>query len=98
MATPVFFSRALNNTAKSLSGMIASVYADANGARPGRQPLELFQAALVIARAAPIGGTYLIINDDARGYQADTDLLIKLSGYSGKLPGFGGIVTTTWFV
>jgi len=98
MATPVFFSRALNNTAKSLSGMIASVYADANGARPGRQPLELFQAALVIARAAPIGGTYLIINDDASGYQSDTDLLIKLSGYSGKLPGFGGIVTTTWVV
>lgn len=98
MASPIVFSRALNNISKSLSGMISSVFADADGAKPGRQPLGWNCAALTVARATAIGGTYLIINDDTSGFQSDTDLVIKLSGYSGQLPGFGGIVTSNWYV
>lgn len=98
MAAPVAFSRAVNNISTSLVTLISNVFSDANGALSGNQALGSNSAALVVATASAIAGTYLIINDGTTGYQSTTDLLINLPGYSGSLPGLGSITPATWFV
>jgi serralysin len=97
MAPPVAFSRAANNISTNLATLISNVFSDANGALAGNQALGLNSAALVVATASAIAGTYLIINDATNGFQSTTDLLINLTGYSGSLPGLGSITPSTWF-
>jgi serralysin len=98
MAPPVAFSRAANNISTNLATLISNVFSDTNGALVGNQALGLNSAALVVATASAIAGTYLIINDATIGFQSTTDLLINMTGYSGSLPGLGSITPSTWFV
>ncbi|MEB3314240.1 MAG: bluetail domain-containing putative surface protein [Cyanobacteriota bacterium] len=98
MAAPAAFSRAANNSATALSSVISNVFADANGALAGNQGLGLNSAALVVASANGIAGTYLVINDGVPGFQAATDLVINLTGHTGTLPGLGPITPSSWFV
>jgi serralysin len=97
MAAPGAFSRAANNISTSLATLISNVFSDANGALAGNQILGMNSAALVVATASAIAGTYLIINDATIGYQSTTDHLINLTGYTGSLPGLGSITPSTWF-
>jgi hypothetical protein len=98
MPRPVAFSRAANNFSTSQSTLISNVFSDTDGFLAGNQALGLNSAALVVATGSSIAGTYLIINDETDGFQATTDLLIKLTGYSGSLPGMGIIDPSAWFV
>ncbi|MFM7221540.1 MAG: bluetail domain-containing putative surface protein, partial [Nodosilinea sp.] len=98
MAAPAAFSRAANNSATALSSVISNVFTDANGGLAGNQGLGLNSAALVVASASTIAGTYLVINDGVAGFQAATDLVINLTGHTGTLPGLGAITASTWFV
>ena len=98
MAAPAAFSRAANNSATTLSSVISNVFTDANGGLAGNQGLGLNSAALVVASASAIAGTYLVINDGVAGFQAATDLVINLTGHTGTLPGLGAITASTWFV
>ena len=98
MAAPAAFSRAANNSATTLSSVISNVFTDANGGLAGNQGLGLNSAALVVASASAIAGTYLVINDGVAGFQAATDLVINLTGHTGTLPGLGTITASTWFV
>ncbi|MFM7361707.1 MAG: bluetail domain-containing putative surface protein, partial [Cyanobium sp.] len=91
-ATPANFSRAADNrTAATLKDLAAAVYTDADGRRRGNQPLGAAEAALVVSSNRAIAGTYLLINDKKAGLDASNDLMIEISGYSGKLPGLGSI-------
>ena len=95
---PSAFSRAADNlSATSLSQLATSVFADANGALAGNQPLAPNAAALVRATNAAIAGTYLLINDPASPLNASNDLLINLTGQSGTLPAIGIIPATSVF-
>lgn len=98
MAPPVAFSRAADNTSRSLNTLIFNVFSDCNGALVGNQALGLNSAALVVATALPSPGTYLIINDGTMISFDGSDLLINITGYSGSLPGLGSITPSTWFV
>ncbi|MFM7514035.1 MAG: bluetail domain-containing putative surface protein, partial [Cyanobium sp.] len=66
-----------------------AVFADANGAAAGNQPLAANAAALVRSTNAAIAGTYLLINDGTAGRSLTADLLIDITGYSGTLPALG---------
>ena len=91
-ATPARFSRAADNPiATTLNDLAAAVFADADGRRRGDQPLGAAEAALVVSSNRAIAGTYLLINDKKAGLDASNDLMIEISGYSGKLPGLGSI-------
>ncbi|MFM7548774.1 MAG: calcium-binding protein, partial [Cyanobacteriota bacterium] len=60
---PAAFSRAADNsTASTLAALADAVFADANGAAAGNQPLAANAAALVRSTNAAIAGTYLLIN------------------------------------
>ncbi len=98
MAAPAAFSRAINNTASSLTTLVSNVFTDANGGLTGNQALNLNSAALVVATTGSIAGTYLLINNNVGGFQAASDLLINLTGYTGALPALGAISVSTWFV
>ena len=98
-AAPVAFSlSANNNTAGTIGNLVANVFTDADGARFSNQPLGLNSAALVVATNSAIAGTYLIVNDGQSGYQAATDLIVDITGYSPNLPGLGSISPSAWFV
>jgi hypothetical protein len=87
---PTAFSRAADNAAATtLLQLATSVFADANGALAGNQPLAANGAALVRATNSAIAGTYLLINDSTASLNASNDLLINLTGYSGTLPALG---------
>jgi Ca2+-binding RTX toxin-like protein len=98
MAAPTAFTRAANHSATTLATVISNVFTDANGGLAGNQGLGLNSAALVVATAGAIAGTYLVVNDGSSGFQAATDLVINLTGYTGILPALGTITLSTWFV
>jgi hypothetical protein len=98
MAAPVGFSRAANSAAATLTNVINQVFADANGAIAGNQALGVNRAALVQVATAGIAGTYLVINDGTAGFQANNDLLINITGYTGSLPPLGAIAVNSFFV
>lgn len=95
---PLGFSRAANNSATTLTSVVNSVFADANGALGGLQALGINRAALVLATNTAISGTYLVINDTTTGFQLANDLVVNLTGYSGALPALGNITPTNVFV
>jgi Ca2+-binding RTX toxin-like protein len=95
---PSAFSRASNSAATSLPSLLSAVYRDANGASSGNQALATNSAALVVATAASIAGTYLVINDAVAGFQASNDLVVNITGYTGSLPAAGAISSSVWFV
>ncbi|MEB3318659.1 MAG: choice-of-anchor Q domain-containing protein [Cyanobacteriota bacterium] len=95
---PSAASRASDNrTARSLRDLAVSVFADANGALNGKQPLAAHQAALVVATQPAIAGTYLLANDATAGLDLSNDLMINITGVIGRLPAFGAFVPSTFF-
>jgi hypothetical protein len=94
---PTAFSRAANNPAATLLQLANRVFADANGALAGNQPLAPNAAALVQATHPAIAGTYLLINDSTAALNASNDLLINLTGHSGTLPAIGTIAVNRVF-
>ena len=95
---PRSFSRAANNsTATTLRQLAAAVFADADGLQAGNQALRRGAAALVRATNAEIRGTYLLVNNGSRGLDPADDLLIRLSGLSGRLPALGAIDPASFF-
>jgi subtilase family serine protease len=95
---PTAFSRASDSQATNLASMVSAVFTDANGATDGSQPLATRSAALVVATAPAIAGTWLVINDAKAGFQSSNDLLINLTGLTGPLPAPGTIPGSPWFV
>jgi hypothetical protein len=95
---PSSFSRAADNPAATLLQLANRVFADANGALAGNQPLAPNAAVLVRATNSAIAGTYLLINDSAAALSTSNDLLINLTGYSGALPAIGTIAANRVFV
>ena len=98
MAAPTSLSRSGNSSATSVSSAVSQVFADANGALSGAQPLGLNSAALMVITTASIAGTYLVVNDSITGFQSNTDLVVNLTGYTGTLPNFGTIPVTNFFI
>jgi ELWxxDGT repeat protein len=87
---PLAFSRAANNrTASTLADLAAAVFADADGRTAGDQPLAANAAALVRSTNAAIAGTYLLINDANSGRSLTADLMVNITGFSGKVPALG---------
>lgn len=74
------------------------MFTDANGALAGNQALGINSAALVVATTGSIAGTYLVINNGTAGFQADSDLVVNLTGYTGALPGLGNIAVSSFFI
>jgi Ca2+-binding RTX toxin-like protein len=98
LAIPSAFSRAADNsTATTLQRLATNVFADANGALTGNQPLAANAAALVRATNPAIAGTYLLINDSTAALSTSNDLLIHLTGHSGTLPAIGIISASSVF-
>jgi len=91
---PWGLTRAADSTATNINTIVANVFADANGAQAGNQPLGINRAALVKANTA----TYLIINDRTAGFQSSSDLVINLTGITGTLPALGLIPVNSFFV
>lgn len=90
LAAPLAFSRAADNsTATSRAALADAVFADANGRAFGNQPLAANAAALVRSTNAAIAGTYLLINDGSAGRSLSSDLMVEISGFSGRLPALG---------
>jgi Ca2+-binding RTX toxin-like protein len=88
-AVPNSFSRASDNsTATSLSALVQSVYANADGAGNG---LALGGAAIITSTSVGINGTYLVIDDGFGSTAAfgGNDLVINITGYNGSLPTVG---------
>jgi Ca2+-binding RTX toxin-like protein len=98
ITAPLSFSRATNNAATTLTSIVTSVFADANGALGGLQALGMNSAALVVATNTAIAGTYLVVNDGTAGFVAANDLVVNLTGYTGTLPSLGNITPTSVFV
>jgi hypothetical protein len=98
VSAPAGFTRASNSTASSLANMVNNVFTDANGSLVGNQGLGINSAALVGVTTLGIAGTYLVINDGVADFQSGNDLLVNITGYSGKLPSFGTIPVTSFFV
>lgn len=99
LPAPGRFSRAANNsTAKTLAALSTAVFADANGAQAGKQPLAANGAVLVRATNAAIAGTYLVINNSVAGRSDADDLMIKLNGFTGTLPAIGTVGVGTVFI
>ncbi|MFN9547000.1 MAG: bluetail domain-containing putative surface protein [Cyanobacteriota bacterium] len=95
---PTAFSRAADNPAATFLQLANRVFADANGALAGNQPLAPNAAALVRATHPAISGTYLLINNPASPLNASDDLLINITGHSGTLPAIGTIAANRVFV
>jgi Lipase/Putative Ig domain/Calx-beta domain/Peptidase M10 serralysin C terminal len=98
MNAPGSFTRAVDSTAINLQDLVNQVFTDANGSLIGNQPLGINSAVLVKATAGTIAGTYLIINDNNSGFQANNDLLINITGLTGTLPPLGNIPVGNVFI
>ena len=98
LPTPAIFSRSANSAATTIAALITSVFTDANGALARNQALAANGAALVVATAPAIAGTYLVINDATLGFQSGSDLLLNVTGAVGALPAVGAIPSGSWFV
>jgi Ca2+-binding RTX toxin-like protein len=97
LPAPVGFTRAADTAATTLPALVASVFADANGAVGGSQPLGINAAVLVKNTANPLSRPFLIVNDGVAGFQSGSDLVI-LTEFIGTLPGFGAIPVGDFFV
>jgi hypothetical protein len=98
MNAPTSFTRAADSTVTSLATLASQVFTDANGATTGNQALGVNSAALVQVTSGGIAGTYLIINDGTAGLQANNDLLVNISGFTGSLPALGSITVSSFFI
>ncbi|QFS48472.1 calcium-binding protein [Nostoc sphaeroides] len=96
--TPSTFTRAADSTATTLVNLVNQVFTDANGALAGNQALGVSGAALVRVGSGAIAGTYLAINNSTAGFQANSDLLVNLTGLTGTLPALGNITVSSFFV
>jgi Ca2+-binding RTX toxin-like protein len=101
LGTPTPFTRAADfvaNAFTTLTSIVTGVFTDANGATAGNQSLGNNAAALVqVTGSGSTVGTYLVVNTGA-GFQADTDLVINITGHTGTLPGLGASAATNFFV
>ncbi|MGF2038556.1 MAG: bluetail domain-containing putative surface protein [Nostoc sp. CmiVER01] len=95
--TPSTFTRAADKTATTLQNLVNQVFTDANGAVAGNQALGVNGAALVRVTSGAIAGTYLAINNSTAGFQANSDLLVNLTGITGTLPALGNITVSSFF-
>jgi Ca2+-binding RTX toxin-like protein len=95
IAKPTSFSRAADIDAFGLDNTdVSKIFLDANGKLAGNQALGLNSAAVV----QTFGGiSYLIVNDDTAGFQANTDLVIAL-GINSGLPPLGAISVDSFFI
>jgi Ca2+-binding RTX toxin-like protein len=91
------FTRAADKTATTLVNLANQVFTDANGALAGNQALGVNGAALVRVTSGAIAGTYLAINNSTAGFQANSDLLVNLTGLTGTLPALGNIAVSSFF-
>jgi hypothetical protein len=99
IAAPKKLSRAADiNGAKTLLDAAKMVFSDADGKTAKNQKLGANSAALVNIKKSPIAGTYLMINDNKSSFSATNDLLINLSGLSGKLLPLGPSAASSLFV
>ncbi|MCC5621937.1 calcium-binding protein [Nostoc sp. CHAB 5715] len=95
VTTPSSFTRAADSTATTLLNLANQVFTDANGASAGNQALGVSGAALVRVTSGAIAGTYLAINNSTAGFQANSDLLVNLTGLTGTLPALGNIAVSS---
>ncbi|MBC6431393.1 calcium-binding protein [Nostoc sp. HG1] len=95
--TPSSFTRAADKTATTLVNLANQVFTDANGAVAGNQALGVNGASLVRVTSGAIAGTYLAINNSTAGFQANSDLLVNLTGLTGTLPALGNIAVSSFF-
>jgi len=86
-----------DSTSSTLAQLSASVFADANGALDGPQPLAANRAALVVATNPAIAGTYVLINDATAALSTSSDTLINITGVLGDLPSFGSFTSSLLF-
>jgi hypothetical protein len=86
-----------DSTFSTLAQLSASVFADANGALDGPQPLAANRAALVVATNPAIAGTYVLINDATAALSTSSDTLINITGVLGDLPSFGSFTSSLLF-
>lgn len=98
LSAPTKLSRSADvRRARSLLDVATSVFADADGKTKNNQRLGANAAALVVVKKSFAAGTYLMINDNQSAFNAQSDLLINLSGYSGRLPGQGPAAVNSLF-
>ena len=98
LPVPVSASRAQDNaSATTLRELAIAVFADANGALNGKQPLAANQAALVVATQPAIAGTYLLANDATAALSLSNDTMINLTGRIGRLPAVGAFAPSIHF-
>ena len=98
LPVPVSARRAQDNaTATTLGELSLSVFADADGALNGTQPLAANQAALVVATQPAIAGTYLLANDATAALSLINDTMINLTGHIGRLPTVGAFARSILF-
>jgi Ca2+-binding RTX toxin-like protein len=102
---PTSFSRAADFTATAattLTNVVNSVFADADGTGSAATLFAANSAALVNVTGGSIAGTYLLVNDPTAAFSATTDLIINITGYSGTLPGVStgsaGLTVSSVFV
>ncbi len=79
-------------TYSTLSDAAIAAYADANPNIAGTQPLAANQAVFFGWN----GGTYLSVNDGIAGFNANSDLLINITGMTGTLA-TGSLTTNNYF-
>lgn len=96
-SAPSSLTRAPNSRARTLSGAVYEVFADADGEAKGNQPLEQNSSAIVNGGKFLFFRTFLVINDGVSGYQPTTDIVIELAGIS-QLPEFGPIAASNFFL
>jgi len=95
---PTAFTRAVDSSAANLTTVVNNVFIDANGAIAGNQALAINSAALVKVTTTGIAGTYLVINDSTAGFQANNDLLVNITGFTGTIPALGTVAVNSFFV
>jgi serralysin len=95
---PTAFTRAVDSSAANLTTVVNNVFTDANGAITGNQALAINGAALVKVTTTGIAGTYLVVNDGTAGFQANNDLLVNITGFTGTIPALGTVAVNSFFV
>ena len=97
LPAPAKLTRAANTTQTNLTNVVNQVFRDADGAIAGQQSLGVNSAALVQIGSGQTTAMYLIINDSSVGLQANTDILLNLTGITGNLPALGNILVNSFF-
>ncbi|MEB3321014.1 MAG: hypothetical protein VKI63_08760 [Cyanobium sp.] len=76
----------VDHSALNLGQLAERALRDADGERPGDQPLGPMAAVLVQSRQAGIAGTHLLVNDREAGLNPADDLMIRLGEGNAALP------------